>query len=208
MTPIDPPSNARSRGTRAALLDATRALLEDEGPAALTMGAVAERAGVSRRAVYLHFASREQLLLALFHHVGQIEDLAGSLRPVYDALDAVSALDAWAAHLATFHTRIAPVAGAIERARRSDADAATHWSLVMQDRYRVCNDLATRLDREHRLSLYWTVDTAADMLFALMSSGVLESLTIDRGWSTEQFRDHLAVLLRSTFVRPEDSRAG
>jgi hypothetical protein len=52
------------------------------------------------------------------------------------------------------------------------------------------------------------VDTAADMLFALMSSGVLESLTIDRGWSTEQFRDHLAVLLRSTFVRPEDARAG
>src|ERR671911_544403 len=79
------PSNARSRGTRAALLDATRALLEDEGSAALTMGAVAERAGVSRRAVYLHFASREQLLLALFHHVGQIEDLAGSLGPVYDA---------------------------------------------------------------------------------------------------------------------------
>jgi hypothetical protein len=78
----------------------------------------------------------------------------------------------------------------------------------MQDRYRVCNDLATRLDRERRLSPYWTVDTAADMLFALMSSGVLESLTIDRGWSIEQFRDHLAVLLRSTFVRPEDARAG
>src|SRR6266536_1845633 len=47
----------------------------------LTMAAVAERAGVSRRAVYLHFASRAELLTELFGHVSEREGLAASLQP-------------------------------------------------------------------------------------------------------------------------------
>ncbi|HSO53579.1 MAG TPA: TetR family transcriptional regulator, partial [Actinomycetes bacterium] len=42
---IDRPQNARSRRTRAALLAAARSLLEEQGAEALTMAAVAERAG-------------------------------------------------------------------------------------------------------------------------------------------------------------------
>jgi AcrR family transcriptional regulator len=205
VTSIQTPSNARSRSTRAALLDATRAVLEEGGLAGLTMTAVAQRAGVSRRAVYLHFASREELLVELFHHVGEIEGLAGSLQPVYDAPDAVSALDEWAAHLARFHTRIAAVSGAIERVRYSDPAAAAHWELVTRDRYRICHDLAVRLDGERRLAPPWTIESTADMLFALMSSGVLEALTIDRGWPPQRYRDHLALLFRSTFVRSEST---
>src|SRR6266508_6390719 len=68
---VEEPRNARSRRTRAALLDATRALLEEHGTEWLTMAAVAERAGVSRRAVYLHFASRAELLTELFGHVSE-----------------------------------------------------------------------------------------------------------------------------------------
>jgi len=194
------PGNARGRATRAALLDAARAALETDGLAGLTMAAVAQRARVSRRAVYLHFASREDLLVALFHHVSETEDLAGSLQPVSDAPDAVSALEEWAAHLARFHTRIAAVSGAIERVRFTDPAAAAHWDLVTEDRHRICRDLAARLDGEGRLAAPWTVDSAADMLFALMSSGVLEALTVDRHWSPQRYRDHLALLFRSTFV--------
>jgi AcrR family transcriptional regulator len=197
---VEEPRNARSRRTRAALLDATRALLEEHGTEWLTMAAVAERAGVSRRAVYLHFASRAELLTELFGHVSEREGLAASLQPVWDAQDAAAALDQWARHLARFHPRILAVARAIQRVRRDDPDAAAHWKLVMADQQACCHRLAAWLAREQRLAPPWTVQTAADMLWALMSFDLLEELLVDRGWSGTRFRTHLAALLRATFL--------
>src|SRR5215211_1218633 len=117
---IEEPRNARSRRTRTALLAATRALLEERGTESLTMAAVAERAGVSRRAVYLHFASRTELLTELFGYVSEQEGLTASLQPVWQAPDAAAALAEWAAHLARFHPRVLAVARAIQRVRRVD----------------------------------------------------------------------------------------
>lgn len=194
------PRNARSRRTRAALLDAARALLEEQGTESLTMAAVAERAGVSRRAVYLHFASRAELLTELFGYVSEQEGLASSLEPVWEAPDAAAALDQWARHLARFHPRVLAVARAIQRVRRIDPDAAGHWELVMADQQACCRRLATWLASEQRLAPPWTIQTATDMLWALMSYELLEELLVDRGWSRRRYRTHLAALLQSTFL--------
>ena len=197
---IQEPRNARSRRTRTALLAATRALLEEHGTEALTMAAVAERAGVSRRAIYLHFGSRTELLTALFGYVSEQEGLAGSLAPVWAAPNAAAALEQWAAHLARFHPRILAVARAIQRVRRVDPDAEAHWQLVMADQQADCHRLAAWLARERRLAPPWTVQTATDMLWALMSYELLEELLVDRGWSRRRYRTHLAALLQSTFL--------
>jgi AcrR family transcriptional regulator len=50
---------------RNALLDAARAILEEEGLAALSLRAVARRAGVSHAAPYRHFPNHEALLVEL-----------------------------------------------------------------------------------------------------------------------------------------------
>ena len=49
--------------TRARILAAARALLEERPGTGPSMGEVAARAGVSRQALYLHFADRSALLL-------------------------------------------------------------------------------------------------------------------------------------------------
>jgi AcrR family transcriptional regulator len=201
---IQEPRNARSRRTRTALLAATRSLLEEQGAESLTMAAVAERAGVSRRAVYLHFASRTELLTELFGYVGEQEGLAASLQSVWQAPDAAAALQQWAAHLARFHPRVLAVARAIQRVRRSDPDAAAHWQLVMADQQASCHRLAAWLAREQRLAPPWTVQTAADMLWALMSYELLEELLVDRGWSVRRYRAHLTALFESTFLCDPD----
>jgi len=56
------------------------------------------------------------------------------------------------------------------------------------------------LAREQRLAPPWTVQTAADMIWALMSFDLLEELLVDRGWSSRRYRTYLAALLRSTFL--------
>ncbi|MGH2783315.1 MAG: TetR family transcriptional regulator [Thermoleophilaceae bacterium] len=59
-------ARVRSRRTREALLDNAQMILERNGFAGLAMSAVAARAGVTRRAAYLHFASRSDLVAGLF----------------------------------------------------------------------------------------------------------------------------------------------
>lgn len=200
MKQILDPSNARSRRTRAALLEAARSLLEEEGFEALAMAAVAERAGVTRRAVYLHFASRAELVAELFDFVGEAEGLAASIGAVWASPDSVAALDEWAAHLARFHPQVLAITRAADRLRSSDPDAVEHRRRYLREQLGACRRLATWLEREERLAPRWTADTAADMLFALISADLLERLLHERGWSRRRLERQLAELLRSTFV--------
>ncbi len=55
----------RREGTRAGLLEAAERLIAERGFAAASLGEIAEAAGVSKGAVYHHFASKDELLLAL-----------------------------------------------------------------------------------------------------------------------------------------------
>jgi AcrR family transcriptional regulator len=197
-----PQQNARSRRTRLALLAAARVLVEQEGLPALTMASVAEHAGVTRRSVYLHFATRTELITALYGFVNETEELAGSLEKVWQAPDAATALDEWAHHLARCHAQLVPFGRAFQRVRGTDPDAEHYWDLIMRQWRRSCRRLAEWLATDRQLAPSWTVTTAADMLWALMSFDVLEALVVDRRWSQKKFARRLSVLLRSTFVAP------
>jgi AcrR family transcriptional regulator len=199
---ITAPANARSRRTRAALLEATHAILKEQGFEALTMTAVAERAGVTRRALYMHFPTRSALVGELFDYVAQVEGLAASLKHVWTAPDAVSALDEWARHLARYHPRLLTVDRAVQRVWRDDPDAAAHRARVVKAKLANCRRLANRLAEEGRLAPGWTKASATDMLFALIASDVIEALIVDRRWSRARLAEHLALLFRSTFVAP------
>jgi AcrR family transcriptional regulator len=199
---ITAPANARSRRTRAALLEATHAILKEQGFEALTMTAVAERAGVTRRALYMHFPTRSALVGELFDYVAQVEGLAASLKHVWTAPDAVSALDEWARHLARYHPRLLTVDRAVQRVWRDDPDAAAHRARVVKAKLSNCRRLANWLAEEGRLAPGWTIASATDMLFALIASDVIEALIVDRRWSRARLAEHLALLFRSTFVAP------
>ena len=200
MNRIDEPKNERSRRTRARVLDATWRLLEERGSHGVTMAAVADQAGVTRRALYLHFSSRADLLMALHTHVDETLDLASSVRRVFDAPDGVAALDAFATHLAEFHPRIQAVDDALLRARDTDPDVAAlveHGSRVWMEG---CRHITQRLADEGRLAEPWTVDTAADVLWHFMFPDVVRRLRGERTWTLDQHRDLLGVLLRRTLV--------
>ena len=197
---IEQPRNARSRRTAEALLNAARELLETQGCEAATMAAVADRAGVTRRAVYLHFPSRSALLSALFEHVKQREGFAESVAPVWSAPDAVTALGEWAAHIARFTPRVLAVARIMDHVQRDDEDSAAHRAHVVKARHADCRRVIARLAEEGRLAERWTVNDAADMLLALISLDVVETLLVDRRWSRRRLAEHLSTLLHTTFV--------
>lgn len=199
---IDEPQNARSRRTAESLLRAARELIEGEGFATLTMAAVAERAGVSRRAVYLHFATRTELLTALYRSLGQTEDLGRSLQAVWDCPDAVTGLTEWARHIVRSHPRILGILRAVERARYGDPDAAELWQTAQGNWLKGSRRLIRWLADEGALAPRWTVETAADMMWALMSIDLLDRLLNERRWPRRRAADQLAALFQATFVGP------
>ncbi|MFI5898377.1 TetR/AcrR family transcriptional regulator [Actinoplanes sp. NPDC051513] len=199
------PANARSRRTRGALLAAARSILEEHGFEALTMTAVAERATVTRGAAYLHFPSRTELVAALFDYVADAEGLHESLREVWAAPDAASTLDRWAAHLATYHPRLLAVDRALQQVWRRDPDAAAHRARVVHAQLANCRRITRRLVDDGHLAPGWTIRSATDMLYALISSDIVEGLLVDRHWSTARLARHLALLLRSTFLTAADT---
>jgi len=75
---------------RAQILQCTRELIESSGFVGMSMGDVARSAGVSKPLVYLHFASRDELVLAV---------LAETHHRIIEALRAVESDDDSAAEL-------------------------------------------------------------------------------------------------------------
>jgi AcrR family transcriptional regulator len=184
-----------------AILDAAWHQLEEQGGGGLTMGQVARRAGVTRRGLYLHFASRAELVLALHDHLNQALDLASSLGPVLDAPDAVAALDAFAEHLARFHRKILSINRAVVHGRHADPDFAASYDQGIEAWLGTCRWITQRLATEGRLAEPWTSETAADMLLALMRDEFVETLAVERGWPEDQHVELLATLFRRTFLR-------
>lgn len=200
---MEEPQNQRSRDTRAAVLDAAWRLLARSGGTALTMAAAAREAGISRQGLYLHFSSRGQLFMALLDHVDQALDLEASLRPIVEAPDGAAALDAFATHVADYHGRLVEVVRAVDHCRRDDPDAAALWARSTDAWYGGCRAVTGQLAAEGRLAEPWTPDTAADLMWALMSVELVDGLTDVRGWTTDELADRLRLVLRRTLVVEE-----
>lgn len=208
MPVIDEPANARSRRTRRALLEATRAILEEQGFEALTMSAVAEQAGISRRGAYLHFEGLSALIAELFEHVAAVEGLEESAAPVREAEDAVEALEAWARHAAAYHPRVMAVDRAIQRVESVNEAAAEHRARVSAKQMEICEEVVRSLADQNLLSPHWTVAGASDLLYGLLSTELFSRLIDHRDWSGAQMADRLVLLVHSALVTDPGPVAG
>ncbi|MGE6786728.1 TetR/AcrR family transcriptional regulator [Ensifer adhaerens] len=79
---------------RAQLLDTAKEILRECGADALTLGHLAERAGVSKPIAYEHFGTREGLLIALSQEIEDrhTEKLRAALKGAAKQLDAIAGI--------------------------------------------------------------------------------------------------------------------
>ena len=174
--------------TRARILDAAIAVLE-ESPREVNMRRVAQLAGVSRQAVYLHFANRAALLVAAARHVDDRFDLQRSLEPVVAATTAEQLLARYAEFLASYNPRLYGVVRAADAARRSDPAIGAAWADRLRNRRAGGSRVAIRLAAWGRLAPAWTSRTAGEWLTAQGSVKVWEELVLDLGWSRRRFTE-------------------
>ncbi len=88
MAPVasTPKMDARIARTQASVMQAATDLLIESGPAALTVDAVVARSGVAKSTVYRHWATRDDLINAVFHHCAPPLDLPRDDEPFEPAL--------------------------------------------------------------------------------------------------------------------------
>lgn len=174
--------------TRRGLLEAARKLLEREPYSAVSMGAIAREAGVSRQAAYLYFGSKADLLLALVSHVDEVEGLPHLLTRVRDARSGVEALERFVELVAELTPRVYRVGIALAAASENDSAARAAWMDRMEARRTTCRSIAARLEREGSLADALTVVDAADLLWTLSSMRVFEDLVEVRRYSVRRYR--------------------
>jgi AcrR family transcriptional regulator len=190
-----------SRNARAKILAATRRLVES-GRADVGLEEVAQSAGVSRQAVYLHFGSRTNLLVALVT-VMDSERLPIHLAKVMAAKSGRAALDAMVDVAAHYTAEIIGVATALDAARRSDSAAAAAWDDRMASRRHGFGMVVSRLAAEGSLTPNLGPDEATDLVYAMLSVRVWEDLVVVRGWSRKRFARHMKRVLRRVLLVPK-----
>ncbi|MDX1616511.1 MAG: TetR/AcrR family transcriptional regulator [Candidatus Promineifilaceae bacterium] len=194
--------------TRRRILEATWRLMETGPGRGVRMQDIAAAAEVSRQALYLHFASRTDLLIATVQYVDEKLGFNEQMQAVFDAPDSRTALAVFIKFWASYVPQIHGVAGALLAARASDQAAATAWRNRMEGLRRICGWLVDRLAREGQLASEWLPAKAADMLWALISVQLWVGLTVERGWTSEAYATHLSRVARRALLAEESHNGG
>ncbi len=164
---------------------------------------IAQAAGISRQAVYLHFASRAELLVATVRYVDQVHDLEQRLAVLYQSTNGVEALQRFVNFWASYIPEIYGLAKALLAARDTDEAAAAAWEDRMGALREGCRCVIECMEREQILAPGWNIADATDMLLGILSVPVWENLTIERGWSQDQYIARMQAVLRRIFVGGE-----
>lgn len=174
--------------TRRAILLAGRELFETQGYFGAGLEAVAKKAGVSRQAIYLHFASKADLLTALHLEIYETDVVPAMERhQVWTAPTALDGLDAMAAVDAEVASKVWRIHEALVTARRHHPEVDETLRPREQERYDELVRLGRWLKKEGHLPTGMRVGTFADVFWGLASTGTFVNLVVERGWSVERF---------------------
>ena len=189
--------------TRSRILEAAMALLVKRGGADVSMAEIGHAANVSRQAVYLHFADRGDLFVALVQYADEKRGLAGEKDRVRSAPSGVAALRAMASLQARTNADVWPLARATDAVRRTDEAVERAWQDRLQDRYAGCKAIVKQLAKEGSLRPDLSVTVATDLLWAITSLRMWEDLVLQRKWKPAEYEERITdLLLRTLTTQP------
>jgi AcrR family transcriptional regulator len=186
--------------SRAQILDAAVALITRRGDAKVTMAEIGKEAGVSRQAVYLNFADRADLMLALVRHVDEIRGLEKELQKLADAPTGLAALREMVSLQARLNPDVWAIARALDAVRRTDAEVEKSWQDRLNSRLRGSRAIILRLAADGNLRKGLKPTIAADILWSVTSLRTWEDLVLQRGWSAAQYENRIYNLLLATLT--------
>jgi AcrR family transcriptional regulator len=187
------------------ILEAALTLITKRGGADVTMAQIAKAARMSRQAVYLHFADRGDLFVAMVRYTDERRGLEAEIQKIRDAPTGVEAMRRMVSLQARTNHEIWAPAKILDAARRTDAAAERSWQDRLQHRLSGCRDIMRKVEQDGDLLPGVDVETAADLLWTITSLRMWEDLVLQRGWNAQRYEKHVFGLLLRSLTRPEDS---
>jgi AcrR family transcriptional regulator len=187
--------------TRERILLATWKLMEQSRGQGVRLEDVARAARVSRQAVYLHFHSRSDLLIATARYLDERLELPRRIQQACEAGNGMLGIEAYVAFWAAYIPEIYGLAKALLLARETDDAAAAAWADRMQALYQGCLSVVQTIATEGKLDPSWTIEAAADFFWSTLSISTWEQLTFERGWSQDQYRERMQWVIKRALLR-------
>ena len=190
-----------SSDTRARILDCTWNLLES-GDKKVRMSDIAKSSGISRQALYLHFPTRAELLVATTRHIDSVKNVDARLAPSRAAISGherlTTFINAWGGYI----PEIYGMSVALRAMRANDAEAAAAWDDRMQAVRHGCAAAVQALAADKMLRPDLNEDVATDLLWTLLSVENWEQLVRDCGWSQKDYESQIGRLAEAALLAP------
>jgi AcrR family transcriptional regulator len=188
----------QAAATRRAVLDAARELFAENGYAATSIAAIAQRAGVAVDTVYAAAGRKPALLRVLVETSlsGTDQAVPAEQRAYVIRIRAASSarekIAIYAAAVSDIGARMAPVHRALAEASVGDADCAALRAEISARRANNMRLFAADLRATGDLRGDLTDDEVADIVWSTNAAEYRALLVGERGWSAERFGTWLA----------------
>ncbi len=183
----------QARQTRHQIIEAARSLFLVHGYAGTTIEAIAGQAGVAIETVYAAFGNKRAILSQLLD-----VSLVGDDRPiplleregpqaVMHDTDQRRQIARFADDMFEIMSRVAPLFDLMRAAAKIEPDIAEMFQNILAARVQGMMAFVHALMQNGRLREGLTPETAAETVWALTSGEVFNLLTVNRGWSKDQY---------------------
>ncbi len=187
--------------TRDRILIATLKSLEANAAPTVRMSDIAKAAKISRQAVYLHFPTRAELLIAATHYLDHIKDVDHRLEKSRNAKTGKQRLNAYIEAWGNYIPEIYGVAKALLAMKDTDEAANIAWSGRMNAVREGCEAAIMALKKDGMLASDYTIDQATDVLWTMLSLRNWEQLTQQCGWTQAHYIKMMKSNADRIFVR-------
>ncbi|WP_121063527.1 TetR/AcrR family transcriptional regulator [Chachezhania antarctica] len=192
--------SSENQTTRLRILTATLDLLQG-GSKSVRMSDIARTAGISRQALYLHFSTRAELLIAAARHLDEVNEVDARLEPSRTAETGRARLKSWVESWGNYIPEIWGLGEALAAMQHTDADAAE----ALADRMRAVRDgcaaAVAALHRDGDLTPDLSATEATDLLWTMLSVGSWRQLRFDCGWSQADYVARMTLAAEKALIR-------
>jgi len=196
----------QSAASRQRIVDEARKLFLVEGYRTTTIADIASAAGVNPDTVYRLVGRKPMVLHELIEQAlsGTDHAVAGADRSYVRAMatepDPVVKLEIYAAAVREIHGRMAPLFVALRDASSTEPEAERVWKEIGERRAANMRKLVRDVRSAKKARYATSTSEAADTVWALNSAELYVMLTVERGWTPQQYERWLARSLRQVVL--------
>ena len=182
-----------SEQTKTRILDTTWKLLEKRIEKN-RMSDIAKAVGISRQALYLHYPTCAELLIATTKHIDTVKKVNQRLELSRTAGSGIERLHffikAWGGYIPEIHG----ISVALRNMRKNDKAAAEAWDDRMQAVRHGCQAAVVAIAKDGKLKFDLSEQIATDILWTLLTIENWEKLVINCGWIQSAYEEKMIEL--------------